>query len=305
MSPRIKKPTGLKTSFLEIINKRGILKFLIKVVLTALAVYVVIRKIDLAETKRILLTANLFWLFLALIIFNLSKWISAVRLNLFFRRIGLNLAFKYNLILYYVGMFYNLFLPGGIGGDGYKVYLLNKKFGTPVKSLIGATLLDRINGMVALIFLAILLFLFVDFNYGGISWSYYLLGLMIITYPVFYLFVRLFFRRFSQSFLKPNVASFGVQVSQLICAMLILWSLDIHTLYIEYLVLFLLSSIVAVLPFTIGGIGARELVFIFGANYLLIDKNTAVAFSLLFFILTAISSFSGTFLEYRLNPKKI
>ncbi len=303
MNLRIKRPTGLKKYSLETINKKGILKLLLKVVLTALAIYVVIRKIDLDETITILTTANLFWLFLAFILFNFSKWISAIRLNLFFKMIGLNLTFKYNLILYYVGMFYNLFLPGGIGGDGYKVYLLNKKYKTSVRSLIGATLLDRINGMVALIFLAILLLLFVDFSYTGISWTYYLIGLIIIIYPVFYFFVRLFFRKFSDFFFIPNLASFGVQVSQLVCALFILWSLDIHSLYIEYQLLFLLSSIVAVLPFTIGGIGARELVFVFGANYLMIDKNTAVAFSLLFFVLTAISSFSGIFLEGELNKK--
>lgn len=303
MNLRIKKPTGLKKSSLENISRKGLLKLFFKIILTALAAYVVIRKIDLNETRRILLAAHFFWLLLALVFFNISKWISAVRLNLFFRMIGLDLTFKYNLILYYVGMFYNLFLPGGIGGDGYKVYLLNKKFKTSVRSLIGATLLDRINGMVALIFLAMLLMLFIDFSYTEIKWSYYLTGLLILAYPAFYFFVKLFFRKFSGYFLKTNLASLGVQISQLICAFFILWSLDIHSLYIEYQVLFLLSSIVAVLPFTIGGIGARELVFVFGANYLMIDKNTAVAFSLLFFILTALSSFSGTFLEWKLNPK--
>ena len=65
--------------------------------------------------------------------------------------------------------------------------------------------------------------------------------------------------------------------------------------------LFLLSSAVAVLPFTIGGVGARELVFIFGANYLLIDKNTAVAFSILFFVITAISSFTGILFETKIK----
>ncbi len=75
----------------------------------------------------------------------------------------------------------------------------------------------------------------------------------------------------------------------------------VDDLYIEYLTLFLLSSIVAVLPFTIGGVGARELVFIFGANYLMIDKNTAVAFSILFFMITAVSSFTGIFFETKLK----
>ena len=95
----------------------------------------------------------------------------------------------------------------------------------------------------------------------------------------------------------------GWEIVQRCAAFFILRAIGIHNLYLEYMVLFLLSSIVAVLPFTIGGIGARELVFIFGANYLLIDKNTAVAFSLLFFILTALSSFIGIFLEHKLKQE--
>jgi uncharacterized membrane protein YbhN (UPF0104 family) len=198
-------------------------------------------------------------------------------------------------------MFYNLFLPGGIGGDGYKVYTLQKNFKIPVKSLIGAILLDRISGMIALIFLALLLLLFIDLSNTGISLTTPLIVALILIYPGFYLFIKLFFRKFILYFNLSSLRSMGVQISQLCSALFILWSLNIHSLYLEYQVLFLLSSIVAVLPFTIGGIGARELVFVFGANYLMIDINTAVAFSLLFFILTAISSFTGTFLETKLK----
>lgn len=303
MNPRIKRPTGLKRSSLEIINRKGLLKLFLKVSVTILAGYIVISKIDLNETRNTLLSANPFWLLLAFVFFNVSKWISAIRLNGFFRVTGLNLTFRYNLILYYVGMFYNLFLPGGIGGDGYKVYLLNRNYKVPVGPLISATLLDRINGLVALAFLSFFLLLPVDLSYADMPLTLYLIILLIISYPVFYFLVRILFRRFSGYFLTPSLLSMAVQLSQLVSAFFILQALDIHILYLEYLVLFLLSSIVAVLPFTIGGVGARELVFIIGANYLLIDRNAAVAFSLLFFILTAISSFIGTFLESRLKSK--
>jgi len=37
-------------------------------------------------------------------------------------------------------MFYNLFLPGGIGGDGYKIYLLNKLSNKSIKSLTTVTI---------------------------------------------------------------------------------------------------------------------------------------------------------------------
>ena len=52
----------------------------------------------------------------------------------------------------------------------------------------------------------------------------------------------------------------------------------------------------AVLPFTIGGVGARELTFILGHQYLGVDQNAAVAFSFLFFLITAVVSLYGAFL---------
>lgn len=286
---------------MEKINKKGILKFILKVSVSALAIYVVIQKIDLQQTKDILLHVRAGWLILALIAFNLSKGISSVRLNRFFKSIGLDLPGLYNLKLYYVGMFYNLFLPGGIGGDGYKVYLLNKSHKTKLKDLISATLLDRISGLAALVFLAMLLSLFVDLSFIGPWMNWVLTAALIVYYPVFYAVFCIIFKKFVNAFTISNILSLGVQLAQLLCAYLILKALMVDGLYIEYMTLFLLSSVVAVIPFTIGGIGARELVFIFGANYLMIDKNTAVAFSILFFVITALSSFSGIFFETKLK----
>jgi uncharacterized membrane protein YbhN (UPF0104 family) len=286
---------------LERINKKGVLKVIFKVSVSALAIYVVIQKIDLVQTKEIIFHTHIGWLILALLAFNLSKIISSFRLNRFFRSFDLVLPELYNLKLYYVGMFYNLFLPGGIGGDGYKIYLLNKSHKTNLKHLISATLLDRISGMMAIIFLVLLLALFVNLSFIGYWVKWVVAALLIITYPVYYLVFRLVFKNFISAFKLTSLYSLGVQLAQLLCAYIILKSLFVSDLYIEYMILFLLSSIVAVLPFTIGGIGARELVFIFGADYLFIDKNTAVAFSILFFLITAVSSFAGIFFETKLK----
>jgi uncharacterized membrane protein YbhN (UPF0104 family) len=66
---------------------------------------------------------------------------------------------------------------------------------------------------------------------------------------------------------------------------------------------FLLSSIVAVLPLTIGGVGARELVFVYAHEYAGIDEATAVAFSLIFFIITAAVSLVGATIRTELVDK--
>ena len=119
--------------------------------------YLVFRKIDTAELWGITKSIRWFWLIPAVLMFVLSKVFTALRLNLYFRNIGLQISEKLNFRLYLVGMFYNLFLPGGIGGDGYKVYLLNKQYKTSVKSLIQSALLDRLGGLVAIVFLLLVL----------------------------------------------------------------------------------------------------------------------------------------------------
>ena len=205
MNHRARKFIPLRRSLLEKINKKGILKFILKVSVSALAIYVVIQKIDLPETKDILLHARAGWVILALIAFNLSKMIASYRLNRFFHAIGLLLPGLYNLKLYYVGMFYNLFLPGGIGGDGYKVYLLNRSHKTALKDLIPATLLDRISGLVALVFLAIFLSLFVDLSFIGPWMTWVLLAAMVIYYPVYFIIFRMLFGKFLTAFTISNV----------------------------------------------------------------------------------------------------
>jgi glycosyltransferase 2 family protein len=281
------------------VKLKAILKLSIKIGLTALALWVVFRKIDTRQTFEILLSANWFWLFAAVVLFNFSKILSSFRLNVFFKDTGLKLKEGYNLRLYYVGMFYNLFLPGGIGGDGYKVYLLNKEFAHPLKPLIKASLLDRFSGLIALLYLVIILAFeplnFVVLSELGISWMAWL-GLIILV-PLWYLSIKKFFPDFFSSLNQTNLHSLGVQGFQIVCAMCILWSLGVHALIPQYILLFLISSVVAVLPFTIGGVGARELVFVLGHSFLGIDQNTAVAFSLLFFLITALSSLFGAFLN--------
>ncbi|MDH3795712.1 MAG: lysylphosphatidylglycerol synthase domain-containing protein, partial [Flavobacteriaceae bacterium] len=70
-----------------------------------------------------------------------------------------------------------------------------------------------------------------------------------------------------------------------------------------YLFIFLVSSIVAVLPLTIGGIGSREVVFLYGALWLGLEEDVSVSISLVFLAITALVSFAG--LYYHLKPPQL
>ncbi|MEH0154898.1 lysylphosphatidylglycerol synthase transmembrane domain-containing protein [Limibacter armeniacum] len=271
-----------------------------KLALTVGALLLVFSKLDLTETKKLLLNANWGWLLLALLLFNISKISSAFRLKRYFDLTGITLNTKQNISLYYLGMFYNLFLPGGIGGDGYKVYFLYKRFGISRKKLLQGILLDRLNGLDVLLVLGLTFGSWAVFNSTEPLLQYakwfFILG-AVLGIPTFLLMVKLLFPAFQTENKPTLIWSFVVQGAQIICAICLLNALHIDTHYILYIALFLLSSVVAVIPFTFGGVGARELLFVYAATYTPIEENAAVLFSLMFFLITALSSFLGVFVK--------
>lgn len=266
----------------------------LQLLIASLAIYFVAQKIDLVDFKDLVLSANPLGLLLAFLAFNASKVLSAFRLNYFFRALQLELSEKYNLKLYYLGMLYNQFLPGGIGGDGYKVYLLHKLYQTPVKGLIAATLLDRISGVVALGFLALAL-AFLGTGRVVMGDLAFLLWLgLILAYPLFYLLVKYVFPTYKSVINITNLQALGVQALQLICAYCILRAIGVEESYVDYLTLFLVTSVAASLPISLpGGIGIREAIFAFGYSYFLIDQTAAVALATLFFLISLLSALAG------------
>tara|TARA_R110000823_G_scaffold315704_1_gene450945 strand:- start:181592 stop:182491 length:900 start_codon:yes stop_codon:yes gene_type:complete len=273
------------------------LKLVAQIVIAAIAIYFVIGEIDLEEYKKRLLGVNIGWLIMAVLAFNLSKLIAAFRLNHFFRAIQVNLDSSFNLKLYYVGMLYNQVFPGGIGGDGYKVYLLNKRFKTPIKGLIAATLLDRICGVVALGFLTFLMALVGGEAYGLMEGYGFLIWVgLIISYPCYYVLVYFLFPTFKKVNHTTNLQALVSQLLQVLCAFFMLKSLSVTDGYLDYFTLFLTSSVAAAFPISLpGGLGVREGLMVLGAapDLFNLDKNAALAFASLFFLITLFSSLIG------------
>ena len=279
-------------------NKRTkrLIKTILKFGLTIAALYYVFRKIEFSSVFELILDSNGWYLLLALLLFAASKTVSAYRLNIFFSATGLNISGNVNLRLYLLGMFYNLFLPGGIGGDGYKIYLLQKNYKTGTAKLFGAVLTDRLSGMTALGMLALLLFGLDDIP---LEWNW--VGYLLIPFAAaaLYLFCRLFYKSFLKVFPLTLVYSLGVQFLQLVCAYFIVKAMGAEESMMSYLLVFLVSSIVAVLPISIGGMGVRELTFLYGAQLLAINEDMAVSVSLMFYLITAFVSFLGLYFVIR------
>ena len=96
-----------------------------------------------------------------------------------------------------------------------------------------------------------------------------------------------------------------VQSLQVVCVYCLMNALHLHEHHTPYILIFLLSSIVAVLPFTIGGLGAREVVFLWGSNQFLLNRDEAVCISLLFYLISVIISLIGIIWVYKKPLDKV
>lgn len=277
------------------------LKTALKILLTGGALVLVFQKIDTAQLLQLSKNLSWPWLLPAIVLFVGSKVATAIRLNHYFANIPLLLSAWENWRLYLIGMFYNLFLPGGIGGDGYKVYLLNKEFKTPVKELLKASLLDRLGGLVAIVALLLALLGLIEVPWQGFAtWTSkaLLFTAALGVVPAFWLLQKLLFSNFLPSFWQGIIWSLVGQLAQMVSVFCLLLALGVQDNFLAYQAVFLLSSIVAVLPLTIGGVGARELVVVYAHSYAGIQETEAVAFSLLFFLISAAVSLSGAWIKW-------
>lgn len=260
-------------------------KFIFKILLGAVAVYLITQKIDLKKVLGYMSNSNVLLLLLAFMVFFISKAVSAFRLNRFFNSMGLKLSGTLNLRLYFLGMFYNLFVPG-LGGDAYKIYWLNQTYKAKTKDLIWASVLDRVSGVFALLALAIFFFVFTSYEFEN---KHMILLLIPLGMVVYYFITKLFFKKYLPVFWIGSVYSFIVQATQVLCIVLIMKSLQINNMWYDYIFIFLVSCFAYLVPI----VGFRELTFIWGAEYFGLDKEISLAISLFFYISLAITSLLG------------
>ncbi|MFW5820474.1 MAG: lysylphosphatidylglycerol synthase transmembrane domain-containing protein [Bacteroidota bacterium] len=270
------------------------IKTVFKIILSLGALFFVFTRIEFQEVLAIYKRSDIVFLLIAIVLFAASKFTAALRLNRFFKAINIRLSEIYNLKLYLLGMFYNLFLPGGIGGDGYKIYILNKNHPVKAGRIFWAVFHDRLNGVLALFCLAVLLGLFTDINlpFDYKSWAWILIPLSILS---LFIIIRRFFSYFKNVFFKVTSYSLLVQIIQTLCAYTIFIAIGGSDNVAGYLFIFLISSIVAMLPITVGGIGSREITFLYGSRLMGLDENLSIAMSLMFYLITAIVSFWGIY----------
>jgi uncharacterized membrane protein YbhN (UPF0104 family) len=280
------------------INIPAPVKTIIKLLISAAIITIIVRKIDEKLLLQTIGGTNPLWLIWAIAWFVISKIISAFRFLLLLKTEDINMTKKENLRLYWLGMYYNLLLPGGISGDGYKIKVLMERFSLPFKRIFTITLIDRISGVVALGQLCLILLLCIpQFR----KYWYLIVPGLLFTLVVSWYIYRWAKGKFSTVWIQTTFQSIGVQGAQTIAMLGLVFALGQGTHLADYLILFLASSLVAMIPFTIGGAGARELTFLYGAQWLDIHVEKAVALGFLFYLISTGVSLFGILFSFRRN----
>ncbi|MEJ2586481.1 MAG: lysylphosphatidylglycerol synthase transmembrane domain-containing protein [Deltaproteobacteria bacterium] len=212
---------------------------------------------------------------------------------------------------YFVGMFFNLFLPTGIGGDLFKVHFLSKKEG---KRIVAASTVvaDRFLGLVAMLFIGAVA---VHFRRDLLPEPFRIfislgcLGLL-VAMGLMPLMGRLINR------LRPRLTpylelvsviqqqpaklgllfalSFALQGLGIGAVALMGNGMGIHVSTPVYFVIVPLVALSTLIPISFNGIGVREGAFVYLLGLKGVDAGTALGLGLLFFsVQVAISLIGG------------
>jgi hypothetical protein len=109
------------------------------------------RRAQIADALR---HASLSWVLLGWICYSVVEMLATVRWQILLRIQGIRISWLRAGAIVIIGLFFNQFLPGGIGGDAMRLYFIFKQ---APRRKVGAALsiaMDRLFGLLTVVFLA-------------------------------------------------------------------------------------------------------------------------------------------------------
>lgn len=299
---------------------KPIIIFLVKLLVSGGLIGYFLSRIHLERFLQTFVSAKFSYIVLALSVYLFAQGISAIRWATLARPLGIKTPFK-DLIQYYlVGMFFNLFAPGTVGGDVSRVYYLVKdeeahtkgRAVTPVHAAM-SVLMDRAIGMVVLVWLgAAALLIFPDYAVPGTVRSVTFLlaaGLFVgvLLTPVLRRFLpedghqlavklRLAMRSYRQhwrALLAAALLSLAVHLIQAWMHTVMGSALGLEVPFSFSLIVYPLVGTFSAIPISLNGLGLREGGYIFLMAVIGIGTEPSIAFGILLFLIVVLDSLIG------------
>lgn len=279
--------------------------------------------IDWMEALTTIKNGKPMYLFLAFLAIQLtvlsSVWKWKLTIHTFEEIDHSSIKFSYLSRLYYIGLFFNNFLPSSIGGDVMRIFYLGQKIGNVKAStsvaferltsglamlviiLVGALFFDKIRPFLTSIYLFIgillvflLLFIWFFKKYNGESQAN---NKWLLKSNRVLLDFRTSLRPFKQApiswWISISLLSVAFQLGMAWINQLLFKSFGLDVPFYQLLVFITFISIITMLPISVNGLGVREASYVLFFKEIGMLSSISVSVSLLFFLLVAISSLCG------------
>jgi len=290
--------------------------------------YIFFRVVDINLLWRELIHANPLYILAAILVYFLVQGLSAWRWYVLLKPQGFEVPFSRILGYYFLGMYFNFFLPSAIGGDVVKIYYLNKE----TKQLSASTtsvFIDRDIGMGGLVLIALVTAIYANSEhmlingvplvpvFAIIAAGFLAANLAIFYRPTYRLLHRILsmfkmkkvddrierlfeavnvYRRRWGLILATMLMSLGVQVGCAVVNWLAAKAIGMTQAGIaDYMVFIPAIGLISMIPISIGGTGVREAAYILMFSSLGVEEHQALALSVLWLGVVAITSLPGGF----------
>jgi uncharacterized protein (TIRG00374 family) len=278
---------------------------------------------DVTAIARRLAGARVEYVAGGVLLYMSGQALSAYKWRVLLAPVGLVVRYSRILAFYYIGMFFNLFLPTIVGGDAVKAVLLTQETGAPARSTM-SVFMERNVGLLALLAIATIAALvappvrivglslavlcgllsvgFICVNVAlGYRAAYEAVDRLIARTPLRHLRARAAslyeafarYRAAPAALVYATLLSFIFQFVVVGVVFLNARALDLHFPLSALAVFVPLISLGGMIPVTVNGLGVREALYILFFGRLGAPTELSVSLALLFLGVTFFSSLPG------------
>lgn len=306
--------------------RKNIAIFLLKALVTLACLWWLSRYFDFEQVRIALAGINPLLLVVAIALHFLSFVAGGVRWWLLFRHLNGSIAFRQLWPSYYLGVFYNNLLPSVYGGDLARTARLYAA-GFGGSALVSSAFVDRVLGLVALVSMGVIALLFAPPEFENhLALGIFGLSMLAILPVVAIAMLPRWTKRLDAGFgsrwprlhavlscfpryrSAPGLVltAFGLSVLNQLMVVLVLLllapGLGVHLPVFQFMVVLILVFLIASLPISLGGLGAREGAMMALLLPLGVDATSVLALSVGYLLVLWSSTLPGAFMLMLREP---
>ena len=305
-------------------TRNKLLNLFVRIAISITILSVLFTRIDFHEIIKSLVNTDHTVLIIGVVIYTVSQVLNAYKWKLIANNAGFSNKLKEYIDYYFVGLFFNLFLPTTVGGDISKAYYLSKHDLQSRKApAIYSVLAERYSGVVIIVWIGTIALFTPIGNPVPAIFKILMSALTVLIFivtPAFPSFWMKYFKRkkwvrtmlrdvrayWSNPKLVVKAVYWSVMYHMLVLAihMLIGSAMGIKVPLGYYIMAYSMAAMAGFLPVAFNGIGPREWAYIYFLSFAGVKESDALIFSIFWFgIILSSSIFGGIFyLKGQLSP---